>query len=135
MNLIGAVAALATFLSVWFGHVAVRKIEFYSPRIWLPATIFVALGIFVEFLSLSTTNRPLSTAFGILGITLLIDALELRRQQNRVKIGHAPANPHNPRHAKILAEHPSATTYDLLKRDPKEHHSSSTEANQPISTL
>jgi hypothetical protein len=118
MNLIGAIAAVTAFLSVWFGHVAVRKIESISPTIWLPATIFAILGLFVEFLSLSTASRPLSTVFGIFGMTLLIDAFELVRQQKRVMKGHAPANPANPRHAKILVEHPAATTLDLLKRDP-----------------
>src|SRR5512135_662090 len=98
INPIGIAAALATFFGVWLGHVAVRKIEFISPTIWLPTTIFAALGLIVEFLSLSTVNRPLSTAFGILGITLLFDALEFTRQQRRVKKGHAPANPNNPRH-------------------------------------
>ncbi len=118
MNFIGVVAALAAFFSIWFGHVAVRKIEFVSRTIWIPTTIFAALGVLTECLSLSTINRPLSTAFGILGITLLFDALEFTRQQNRIKKGHAPANPNNPRHTKILAEHSSATTIDLLKREP-----------------
>ena len=118
MNLIGLVAALTAFFSIWFGHVAVRKIEFISPTIWLPTTIFATLGLIAELLSLFTVNRPLSTVFGILGITLLWDALEFTRQQKRIIKGHAPANPNNSRHAKILAEHPSATTIDLLKRDP-----------------
>jgi len=118
MNFIGLIAALTAFFSIWFGHVAVRKIEFTSPTLWLPTTIFAALGLIMEFISLSTANQPLSTAFGILGITLLFDALEFNRQQNRVKKGHAPANPNNPRHAKILTEHSSATTLDSLKREP-----------------
>lgn len=118
MNFIGVVAALTAFFSIWFGHVAVRKIEFVSPTIWIPTVFFAALGLTTEFLSLSTGNRPLSTIFGILGITLLFDALEFTRQQNRIKKGHAPANPNNPRHAKIIAEYSSATTIDLLKRQP-----------------
>jgi len=118
MNFIGVVAALTAFFSIWFGHVAVRKIEFISPTIWIPTAIFAALGFIVEFLSLSTANRPLSTALGILGVTLLWDAFELSRQQQRIIKGHAPANPNNPRHAKILAENKSATTVDLLKREP-----------------
>ena len=121
MNLIGVVAALATFLSVWFGHVAVRKIEFISPTIWIPSTLFTILGLMAGYLSISTANRSLSTALGIFCITLLFDALELRRQQNRVKKGHAPANPNNPRHARILTEFPWATTVDLLKREPVDH--------------
>jgi hypothetical protein len=122
MNVIGVVAAVTAFLSVWFGHVAVRKIEFNSPTIWIPATVFAILGFFVEFLSLSTANPPLSAIYGILGITLLFDAFEFTRQQKRVKKGHAPANPGNPRHAKFLAD-PGlhATTRDLLKREPAGH--------------
>ena len=126
MNFIGVVAALAAFFSIWFGHVAVRKIEFVSPTIWIPTTIFATLGLIVEILSLSTINRLPSTVFGILGITLLFDALEFPRQQNRVRKGHAPANPGNPRHAKILAEHSSATTSDLLKREPVGYSSTMT---------
>ena len=118
MNFIGLTAALTAFFSIWFGHVAVRKIEFISPTIWIPTTIFAALGLFLEFLSLSMVNRPSSVALGVLGITLLFDALEFSRQQNRIRKGHAPANSKNLRHDKILAQHASATTLDLLKRDP-----------------
>jgi hypothetical protein len=121
MNPIGVVAALATFLSVWFGHVAVRRIEFISHTIWVPSVVLTTLAFVVAFFSLLTDSRSLSVALGILTITLLIDALEIRRQQHRVKKGHAPANPNNPRHARILAEYSSATTLDLLKRDPNEH--------------
>jgi uncharacterized protein DUF4491 len=115
---IGLVAAASTFLGVWFGHVSVRKIEFISPTIWLPMTIFAIVGIIFELFSLLTSSLLLSAAAGILGITFLCDALEFTRQQNRVKNGHAPANPNNPRHAPFLREHASATTLDLLKRDP-----------------
>jgi uncharacterized protein DUF4491 len=135
MNFIGVVAALTAFFSIWFGHVAVRKVEFFSPTIWLPTSVFAALGLIVEILSLSTVNRPWSVALGILGITLLFDALEFTRQQKRVKKGHAPANSNNPRHAKILAEHSSATTFDLLKRDPIGHVISTDESIHIISNL
>jgi hypothetical protein len=118
MNLVGLVAALATFFSIWFGHVAVRKIESISHSIWLPTTIFVLLAAMLEWLSLSTSNLQLSAVSGIAGITLLWDALELTRQQNRVKKGHSPANPNNPRHARIMQEYASATKLDLLKRKP-----------------
>ncbi len=118
MNFIGVVAALATFGSVWFGHVAVRKIESVSQTIWIPTAIFASIGLVAQYFSLASVSRPLSVALGILGITFLFDALEFSRQQKRVKKGHAPANPNNPRHAKILAEYPTATTCDLLKRQP-----------------
>lgn len=122
LNPLGLVAALTAFLSIWAGHVAVRKIEFISPTIWLPTLIFIAAGLTTEYFSLITDHLPLSTALGILGITLLWDAFELTRQQRRIRKGHAPANPNNPRHAAILAEPGShATIHDLLKRKPAEN--------------
>ena len=118
LNTIGLLAAASTFLGVWFGHVAVRKIESISPTIWLPTLVFAVIGIVLEWLSLSTSNILLSTATGILGFTFLWDALEFTRQQNRIKKGHAPANPANPRHARLMQNYPSVTTLDLLKREP-----------------
>ncbi len=118
MNLIGLEAAAVTFFSVWFGHVAVRKIEFISSSIQLPAGLFAAAGLVCEWVSLSSSNLSASAAFGILGITLLWDALEFTRQEGRVRQGHVPANPLNPRHARILKEYPTATVLNLLGRDP-----------------
>jgi hypothetical protein len=118
LNTIGLVAAASTFLGVWFGHVAVRKIEFISTTIWLPTIVFAIVGITFEWFSLMTSNFLLSTACGILGFTFLWDSLEFTRQQNRIKKGHAPANPGNPRHMSLMRLHPTATTVDLLKRDP-----------------
>ena len=132
MNWIGLVAALTAFLSIWAGHVAVRKIEFVSPTIWLPTLIFISLGLIAEYYSLIIVHLPVQTALGIIGITLLWDAFEFTRQQKRIIKGHAPANPNNPRHAKILAEHKTATTLDLLKRDPIGHVVSADEAIQLI---
>lgn len=128
MNFIGLVAALAAFFSIWFGHVAVRKIESISPTIWLPTAAFAIAGIILEIFSLITLNLLLSAALGILGITFLWDALEFTRQQNRIKKGHAPSNPNNPRHVRLMRKHPSATTLDLLKRDPIGKSVSHTEA-------
>lgn len=121
LNWIGVVAATATFFSIWFGHVGVRKIEAISPTIWLPTVIALALGMALEIGALLSNSLYLSAALGTAGITVLWDALEFTRQHHRVKHGHAPANPNNPRHARLLAEHKSATTTDWLKRDPIGH--------------
>jgi hypothetical protein len=118
MNWLGLIAAATAFLSIWVGHVAVRKIEASSRTIWVPMVAAIVLGVSLEYLSLIVDNLLLKTAFGITGITFLWDALEFTRQQNRVKHGHAPANPNNPRHTRILKEHLSATTIDLLNREP-----------------
>ena len=118
VNPLGLIAALTAFFSIWFGHVAVRKVEFTSPSLWIPSSIFALLGIICEWLSLNARSLQLATIFGILGMTLLFDGFELTRQQKRIIRGHAPANPDNARHAKILKGSASATTVDLLKREP-----------------
>jgi hypothetical protein len=96
--------------------------------LWPPILISVFLGLALEIYSLITVNRLLSVASGILGVTVLWDALEFVRQERRVKKGHAPANLSNPRHARILADYPEATTLDLLKRAPVGRQVTSDEA-------
>ena len=132
LHYIGLIAAVSTFVGVWFGHVAVRKIESISPTIWLPTTAFAIVGLSFEWLSVSASNLAFSAALGILGFTFLWDALEFTRQQNRIKKGHAPANPNNPRHALLMQKYPSATSLDLLKREPIGKPVSQAEAIQLI---
>lgn len=114
----GLIAGAAAFLGIWFGHVAVRRIEFISPTLRLPTVVFAGLGLLFEVGSVFAGQRIPAAVLGILGVTLLWDAFELTRQQKRVIKGHAPANPRNPRHARLMADHPSMTTLDRLKRDP-----------------
>ncbi len=118
LNFLGLVAAASAFLGIWMGHVSVRFIERRTIHLWKPVLGALVLGLALEAWSLSSGHRLLSAATGILGVTVLWDALEFLRQEKRVKNGHAPANPDNPRHARILAEHPAATTEDLLARKP-----------------
>ena len=120
LNLIGLASAAGTFFGVWIGHVSVRKIEREVEHIWIPSTIAFLLGLGMELVSLWTSGPVLSTICGIVGVTLLWDALEFYRQQKRIMKGHAPANRNNPRHARILATHPEATTLDWLARDPRD---------------
>lgn len=128
LNLVGLTAAISAFLGIWLGHVSVRAIERNAKSLWPPMIIAIALGLAFEIWSLLTEYRLLSTATGILGITVLWDALEFIRQEKRIKKGHAPVNPSNPRHARILAKYPSATTLDLLDRKPVGRHVSPDEA-------
>ena len=117
LNWIGLVAALATFFGVWIGHVTVRKVEYRAASLRGPMMAAVIIGVALELVALLSSNLYVSGACGILGMTALFDALEFRRQFKRVKKGHAPANPNNPRHAPLIAEG-KATTIDLLKREP-----------------
>ena len=68
--------------------------------------------------ALIADNLNLSATLGIIGITFLWDSIEFFRQHQRIKKGHAPANPANPRHARLLAKNNQATTIDWLDRNP-----------------
>lgn len=121
INFLGLIAAFVSFISIWFGHVGVRKIEAISPKILPPIVVFIMLGFSLEFLSFNESSQQLRVIFGIIGITLLWDGFEIFRQERRVRKGHAPANPKNPRHAAFLAEENScATVEDLLDREPSD---------------
>lgn len=120
INFVGLAAAAATFLGVWLGHVSVRKVERETVHLWKPTVGALVLSAGFGAASFLTSSLPLSAICGILSVTLLWDALEIAiRQPKRIQHGHAPANPNNPRHAKILAEYPEATTIDWLDRDPR----------------
>lgn len=114
----GLVLALATFMSIWLGHVGVRWLEAQSVRLEPPMIGLILAGTVLNVVSFVMPNLSVAGVCSIVGITLLWDAFELVRQQKRVTKGHAPANPHNPRHAAILAAHPAATTAHVLDREP-----------------
>ena len=48
INLIGISAGLAAFFGIWFGHVAVRKINYVSPSVEIPAVLDVLIGLCME---------------------------------------------------------------------------------------
>lgn len=116
INVVGLISALVTFLGIAFGHIAVRWIEFRIVHLWIPVLLFLFGGIAMETTSLASTNLPSKIIWGILGFIFLWDAVELFRQERRVRRGHAPANPKNRRHRRFL-ELPSsaATIIDLLR--------------------
>lgn len=118
VNLVGLATALSAFFGIWFGHFAVRKIDFISRSVWVPAITAALLGIALQIGAYYTSSAVAASVLGILGMTFIWDAVEFFRQHHRVEMGHAPANPDNPRHARLLAESSAATTYDPLKRSP-----------------
>lgn len=119
INPLGITAASTTLLSIWGGHVAVRKAEAVTVELWKPMVVAFTLGLALETAAFVTPIRPISTILGILGMTLFWDVLEIKRQARRVRKGYAPANPNNRRHAAILAEPGThAITLNVLDRDP-----------------
>ena len=119
INSIGIVSAIVTLFTIAVGHIMVREVEYRINQIQHAIIICILLGIGFGLASLTTVNKIISTVFGIMWITFLWDGLEFFRQQQRVIKGHAPANPDNPRHQKILSHYPSATTENLTDRDPR----------------
>lgn len=113
----GVCLALATFLSIWWGHVGVRILEAKSANIWPPTIALIVAGLALTGYSLFAPNLIVSGVSSMIGITLLWDAFEMYRQSKRIEHQHAPANPDNPRHAALLAKG-IATTEDLLDREP-----------------
>ena len=97
----------------------VREVEYRLVRISLAIALVVLLGLGFGIVSFFAESNAVSGVFGIIGITFLWDGLEFYRQQKRVKKGHAPANPDNPRHQHILTHYPQATTVGLVDRDPR----------------
>lgn len=133
LNLTGLSSALAAFFGIWLGHVAVRYFEARLRDLRPAVAVCLMLGLGLWAGALLSPSAPVSAALGILGVTLLWDAVEFHRQERRVRIGHAPANPNNPRHARILAESALATTFDLLDREPVGHPVTPEEAIRLVS--
>lgn len=115
MNLIGIWMTVITLLGIWSGHVAVRWLEYRLANLWVACLPLAAAGLGLLTLSTQTGHSTLSAGLGLAGIILVIDAVELIHQEHRVKIGRAPANLANPRHARILQDHPEAVTVNPLE--------------------
>lgn len=111
--------ALATFLSIWWGHVGVRWLEAKSADIRPPMVALIIAGLILNLAALFAPNVTIGGVCSVVGIALWWDAFELVRQDRRVRHGHAPANPNNPRHARYLAEG-KATLHDPLDREPSD---------------
>jgi hypothetical protein len=87
----GPVLAVVTFATIGFGHAMVRKVNYlYGTK---PAPYVFGLGLLFLFISLRATSDLASAAMGIVAVTTLWDAFELYRQEERIRRGHAPANP------------------------------------------
>ena len=90
----GPALAVVTLATIGFGHVMVRRLNYsYGTK---PVPIVAGLGLLFLFLSLRTANDLTCAVLGIVGVTTLWDGFELYRQEERVRRGHAPANPDRP---------------------------------------
>lgn len=118
MNTIGMVCALTTFLNIWMGHVFVRWAEQRSTSIFTPVALCICAGLGFITGALLAPDMTTSAVLGITGLVMLWDGFEFVRQEKRVIKGHAPANPANPRHQRILKEHVMASPVHWLALHP-----------------
>ena len=115
----GLAAGAATFGSVWFGHVAVRFVEYRARGLLLPRLAFGLAGLGCLGASLACSCPNGSIELGIFGLVFLYDIVELGRQERRVLEGRARANPDNPRHRPAF-DSGKALTEDLFAREPEQ---------------
>jgi hypothetical protein len=90
----GLVLTAFTLGTIGLGHVAVRRVNLLFGTRSVPYVI--VLGTLFLVLSLLATGDLTSAVLGIVGVTTLWDAVELIRQEERIRRGHAPANPNRP---------------------------------------
>ena len=90
----GPMLAVITLGTIGLGHVVVRKANYlYGTK---PTPYVFVLGLVFLFFSLRVTGDLASASLGIIGMTTLWDSFELIRQEERIRRGHAPANPNRP---------------------------------------
>ena len=93
-NFTGIILAATVFITVAFGHVFVRKTNYFFGT--KPAILVFAIGIAMFYYSTMVTSNLFSSVLGITAMTIIWDGIELFRQENRIRMGHAPENPNRP---------------------------------------
>lgn len=90
----GPIFAVTTIVTIAAGHHLVRKLNYYFGT--RPAMPLFLLGAAVFGASFVVQNDILSGVLGIVGLTTVVDGLEVIKQEKRVARGHAPMNPKRP---------------------------------------
>ena len=90
----GPVLAAVTVVTIGLGHVMVRKANYLFGTV--PAIPLFFLGAGILTASFFVSSDLLSAVLGIVGVTTVWDGVEVIRQENRVRRGHAPENPKRP---------------------------------------
>lgn len=91
-NLLGITIGLCTFLIIGIFHPLVIKGEYYfGVKVWW---IFLILGIICCILACLIENLFVSIILGVTGFSALWGIGEIFQQQERVRKGWFPRNPH-----------------------------------------
>ncbi|MBN2526013.1 MAG: DUF4491 family protein [Deltaproteobacteria bacterium] len=90
----GPVFALTTVATIAVGHHLVRKLNYhFGTRPAIPLFVLGA-GIFAG--SFFSDTDMVSGVLGIVGLTTIVDGVEILKQEKRIAKGHAPMNPNRP---------------------------------------
>ncbi|MBN2716461.1 MAG: DUF4491 family protein [Deltaproteobacteria bacterium] len=90
----GPVFAVITVGTIALGHHLVRKLNYHFGT-WPSIPLFV-VGAMVFGMSLFIGDDIFSGVLGIVGLTTLVDGLEVIKQEKRIARGFAPMNPARP---------------------------------------
>lgn len=90
----GPVLAAVTVVTIGLGHVMVRKANYLFGTV--PAIPLFFLGAGILTASFFMSSDLASAVLGIVGVTTVWDGVEVIRQENRIRRGHAPQNPKRP---------------------------------------
>jgi len=94
MNLIGLYLSFFMLFAIGIGFIWVIKLEYYlGAGVW---KVVLGLGIVLSVGSIFMPSFISAALLGILGGSIVWGATELPDQEERVKDGHFPANPHRP---------------------------------------
>lgn len=90
----GPILGVTTVVTIGAGHVMVRKLNYHFGT--KPAPVAFLLGAAALMGSIFVASNTLAGVLGIVGLTTVVDGIELIRQEERVRKGHAPENPRRP---------------------------------------
>ncbi len=90
----GPLLAAATVATIAAGHTLVRRLNWHFGT--RPALPLLTGGIAILAMSLFVESNLLSGLLGIVGVTTIVDGVEIRKQERRIREGRAPMNPRRP---------------------------------------
>lgn len=91
VNFSGFFIGASIVITIFAGHHLVRWANYHFGTV--PALFLFPLGIFISAISLLVSSELLSAILGIAGITTVVDAIEILKQEKRIARGHAKMNP------------------------------------------
>lgn len=90
----GLVFAVTTVVTIAAGHHLVRKVNYYWGT-WPAYPLFI-LGTMIFVAAVLVESNLHSGVLGIIGMTTVVDGVEVLKQEKRIAKGFAPMNPNRP---------------------------------------